>query len=161
MKGFALNSLKCFSGANFTNDVYHPNIESVGFVESLADHIRQTDIILCPVLRGRSIRKKLLKHWHDSYESLKIWKAKKMAHLVKIGNFQGVRIPESLIQQAHLKGKELKFKLVNDGLLISSGKGRREGWKEAIEQSIAVYGYEAVDEEWLNLPLSSDDELEW
>lgn len=84
-----------------------------------------------------------------------------MAHLVKIGNSQGIRIPKPLIEQAHLEGKELKLQLINDGLLISPENGVREGWKDAIEQAIAAYGHEPLDEEWLNLPLASDDELEW
>jgi len=84
-----------------------------------------------------------------------------VAHLVKIGNSQGIRIPKPLVDQAHLEGKELKLQLVSGGLLISPQSGVREGWKEAIEQSIATHGPELVDEEWLDLPLSSDDELEW
>jgi antitoxin MazE len=84
-----------------------------------------------------------------------------VAHLVKIGNSQGIRIPKPLIEQAHLEGKELKLQVVNNGLLISPEKGVREGWKQAIEKSIAAYGDEPLDEEWLNLPLASDDELQW
>lgn len=84
-----------------------------------------------------------------------------MAHLVKIGNSQGVRIPDFLIEKANLRGKELQFTLLNDALLISSDKQIRKGWKKAIEQSIAKNGHEMIDDEWLNLPLSSDDDLEW
>jgi len=29
-----------------------------------------------------------------------------MAHLVRIGNSQGIRIPKAFIEQAHLEGKE-------------------------------------------------------
>ena len=32
-----------------------------------------------------------------------------MAHLVKIGNSQGIRIPKPLVEQAQLEGKELKL----------------------------------------------------
>ncbi len=84
-----------------------------------------------------------------------------MAHLVKIGNSQGIRIPKPLVDQAHLEGKELKLQLVKGGLLISPQNGIREGWKEAIEQSIVTHGLEVLDNEWLDLPLSSDDELDW
>ncbi len=84
-----------------------------------------------------------------------------MVHLVKIGNSQGIRIPKPLVEQAHLEGKELKLQLVNDGLLISPEKEAREGWKEAIEQSIAVQGQEVLDNEWLDAPLASDDDLDW
>lgn len=84
-----------------------------------------------------------------------------MAHLVKIGNSQGIRIPKPLVEQAQLEGKELKLKLVSEGLLISPEKEIRERWKEEIEQTIAAQGHEVIDVEWLDLPLASDDDLEW
>ena len=84
-----------------------------------------------------------------------------MAHLVKIGNSQGIRIPKPLVEQAHLEGKELKLQLVSDGLLITPEKEARGGWKKAIEGVIAAQGQETLDNEWLNTPLASDDELEW
>ncbi|HED14727.1 MAG TPA: AbrB/MazE/SpoVT family DNA-binding domain-containing protein [Gammaproteobacteria bacterium] len=84
-----------------------------------------------------------------------------MAHLVKIGNSQGIRIPKPLVEQAHLEGKELKLQLVSDGLLITPEKEARAGWKEAIEEVITAQGQEAVDSEWLDIPLVSDEELEW
>ena len=52
-----------------------------------------------------------------------------MAHLVKIGNSQGIRIPKPLIQQAHLEGKELDIQVVNQGILVTPRKKPREGWK--------------------------------
>ncbi len=84
-----------------------------------------------------------------------------MTHIVKIGNSQGIRIPKPLIEQADLEGKKLKLQLVNNGLLITPEKGAREGWKEIIEQSVTADGNEDTDKEWLDLPLASDDELEW
>ncbi len=84
-----------------------------------------------------------------------------MAHLVKIGNSQGIRIPKPLVEQARLEGKELKLQLVRDGLLITPEKEARDGWKEAIESVITAQGQEALDNEWLDAPLASDDELEW
>jgi antitoxin MazE len=84
-----------------------------------------------------------------------------MTQLVRIGNSQGIRIPKPLIEQANLEGKELKLQLVNGGLLITPEKGPREGWKEAIEQTTMAKGQGALDEEWLDMPLDSDDELQW
>ncbi len=84
-----------------------------------------------------------------------------MAHLVKIGNSQGIRIPKPLVEQARLEGKELKLQLVSEGLLITPEKEARDGWKEAIEKIIAAQGQEVLDSEWLDVPLTSDDELEW
>ena len=84
-----------------------------------------------------------------------------MAHLVRIGNSQGIRIPKPLIEQARLEGTELKLQVVSNGLLITPSKRVREGWKESIEAAIAVHGVEAVDSEWLDATLTSDEELEW
>jgi antitoxin MazE len=84
-----------------------------------------------------------------------------MARLVKIGNSQGIRIPKPLVEQAQLEGKELKLLLVSDGLLVSPEKQARAGWEEEIEQTIAAQGQEVIDAEWLDLPLASDDDLEW
>ncbi len=84
-----------------------------------------------------------------------------MAHLVKIGNSQGIRIPKPLVEQAHLEGRELKLQLVSDGLLITPEKEARDGWKEAIEGVITAQGQEVLDDGWLDIPLASDDELEW
>jgi antitoxin MazE len=84
-----------------------------------------------------------------------------MTHLVKIGNSQGIRIPKLLVEQAQLAGKELKLQLVNNGLLISPEKQARAGWEEEIKQTIAAHGQEAIDAEWLDLPLASDEDLEW
>ncbi len=84
-----------------------------------------------------------------------------MTHLVKIGNSQGIRIPKPLIEQARLEGKELKLLIVNEGLLITPENAVRAGWKQAIEQSIAANGTEETNGTWLDLPLDSDDELDW
>jgi len=84
-----------------------------------------------------------------------------MAHLVKIGNSQGIRIPKPLVEQAHLEGKDLKLQLVKGGLLISPQNSVRSGWKEAIELSLASNDVEPLDSDWLDFPHGSDDELEW
>ena len=84
-----------------------------------------------------------------------------MAHIVKIGNSQGIRIPKPLVEQAQLEGKELKIQLVSEGLLISPEKVPRQHWKEEIEQIIATQGHEVIDTEWLDLPLADDDNLDW
>ncbi|NOQ13268.1 MAG: AbrB/MazE/SpoVT family DNA-binding domain-containing protein [Methyloprofundus sp.] len=84
-----------------------------------------------------------------------------MAHLVRIGNSQGIRIPKPLIEQAQLEGKELKFTVLNDGLLIAPINEPRKGWAELIANQIANQGKEPMDCEWLNSELTSDNELEW
>ena len=84
-----------------------------------------------------------------------------MAHLIKIGNSQGIRIPKPLIQQAHLEGKELDIQVVNQGILVTPSKKPRQGWKEAIEISLANKGPEKADAEWLDATLTADDDLQW
>jgi antitoxin MazE len=84
-----------------------------------------------------------------------------MAHLVKIGNSQGIRIPKPLIEQAHLEGKELKFQILNGGLFIAPVLKPRDGWAKAINETLMSYGAENIDQEWLNSELTSDKELEW
>ncbi len=84
-----------------------------------------------------------------------------MAHLVKIGNSQGIRIPKPLIQQARLEGKELDIQVVNQGILVTPSKKPREGWKKAIEAILASNESEKTDNEWLDATLTSDDDLEW
>ena len=84
-----------------------------------------------------------------------------MAHLVKIGNSQGIWIPKPLIQQTHLEGKELDLQVVNQGILVTPSKKPREGWKKSIETILATKGSEAADKNWLDAALTSGDDLEW
>ena len=53
-----------------------------------------------------------------------------MAHLIKIGNSRGIRIPQPLIQQANLQNEELEIQVVENGLLITPIKKSRNGWEE-------------------------------
>ncbi len=85
-----------------------------------------------------------------------------MAHLIKIGNSQGIRIPKPLIQQARLEGKELDIQVVNQGILVTPSKKPSAGWREAIEISLASTGPEKTDTDWLDAPLTTtDNDLEW
>ena len=84
-----------------------------------------------------------------------------MAHIIKIGNSQGIRIPKVLIEQAHLEGKNLNFQVIKDGLLVSPSKQPRAGWIEAIETSLKNEDREPIDKEWLEAPLVSESEWEW
>jgi len=84
-----------------------------------------------------------------------------MAHLVKIGNSQGIRIPKPLIQQARLEGKELDIQLVSQGILVTPSKQPRENWQKTIETILASNASEIPDSEWLDATLTSDENLEW
>lgn len=84
-----------------------------------------------------------------------------MAHLIKIGNSQGIRIPKPLIEQAQLEGKELKLQVLNGGLFVAPVRKAREGWKESIEKILTQQGIAVIDHEWLDAELTTADELKW
>ncbi len=78
-----------------------------------------------------------------------------MPNLINIGHSQGIAIPNTFIEQAHLKNGELQFKVVTEGLLISPvlQKSVRKGWKDSIEATLIKNGQEIPDNDWLNAPL--------
>jgi len=84
-----------------------------------------------------------------------------MATLVRIGNSQGIRIPKVIIEQAQLGNKELEFKIVDDGLLIHPVKNPRDGWKKQFDKVAELQTSSADDQEWLDTPLSKDEDWEW
>ncbi len=85
-----------------------------------------------------------------------------MPHLIQIGNSRGIRIPKALIQQAGLEETELEFTLVDEGLLIKPVQYRvRQNWEKEIREAVQKYGSEEVDSEWLDAPLTDDEEWEW
>lgn len=84
-----------------------------------------------------------------------------MAHLTKIGNSQGLRIPKPIIEQANLAGIELSFKVVNEGLLITPNKKPREGWNMQIQQTLEKHGKEVLDNEWLDTDLTLNKDWQW
>lgn len=84
-----------------------------------------------------------------------------MATLIKIGNSHGVRIPKAIIEQARLQHSELQFKVLDDGLLIQPVKKPRQGWKEQFDQALRCQEASATDQEWLDAPLTTDEDWEW
>ena len=64
-----------------------------------------------------------------------------MAKIIQIGNSQGVRIPKPLIALANLEGKELKYVVMDSGLLITPEKKVRVGWENDIDDL-------SIDWEW-------------
>ncbi|MFA9374643.1 AbrB/MazE/SpoVT family DNA-binding domain-containing protein [Poseidonibacter sp.] len=60
-----------------------------------------------------------------------------MTMLTKIGNSKGVRIPKSIIQQAHLEGVHLEFEVLKEGVLIKPIiNNSRETWVDNISNTI-------------------------
>ena len=84
-----------------------------------------------------------------------------MAHLIPIGNSQGIRIPRAVIQQANLANKELQFKVTDDGLLIRPiEKTPRENWLQKTQEILAgqsSHDMTAEDRDWLDAPLLDGD----
>jgi antitoxin MazE len=85
-----------------------------------------------------------------------------MPHLIKIGNSRGVSIPKVLIEQAGLDEGELRFMVVEKGLLIQPVKRQaRQDWEKQIREAMATYAVEEPDAEWLDSPLIDDADWEW
>lgn len=85
-----------------------------------------------------------------------------MPHLIKIGNSRGVSIPKALIEQAGLDEGELRFMVVEKGLLIQPIKRQaRQDWEKQIREAMATYTIEELDAEWLDAPLTEDTDWEW
>lgn len=58
-----------------------------------------------------------------------------MTMLTKIGNSQGIKIPKTLIAQAHLENVQIDFEVVENGLLIKPIlTSKRENWQDNIEK---------------------------
>ena len=64
-----------------------------------------------------------------------------MVKIIQIGNSQGIRIPKPLIALANLEGKELKYVVMDSGLLITPEKKVRVGWENDIDDL-------SIDWEW-------------
>ncbi|MBK8988245.1 MAG: AbrB/MazE/SpoVT family DNA-binding domain-containing protein [Chloroflexi bacterium] len=85
-----------------------------------------------------------------------------MTTLIKIGNSQGVRIPKTVIEQAGLAGQELEFAVMADGLLIKPlRKQPRQEWEQHIRKALQTHAEGTADTEWLDAPLTTDDDWEW
>lgn len=85
-----------------------------------------------------------------------------MTTLVKIGNSKGIRIPKAIIEQAGLAGRELEFTVTADGLLVKPIRNQpRQEWEQQIREAVEAYGGETADAEWLDAPLTTDEDWEW
>ena len=84
-----------------------------------------------------------------------------MTRLIQIGNSKGIRIPKPLVKQAKLEDIELELVLVEGGLLIAPVRHKpRANWKAQIEAALANQD-ETLDHEWLEAPLTNDEDWEW
>ncbi|WP_345993619.1 AbrB/MazE/SpoVT family DNA-binding domain-containing protein [Sulfurimonas sp. HSL-1716] len=86
-----------------------------------------------------------------------------MTTLIKIGNSQGIRLPKTIIKQAHLESANLEFEVVENGLLIKPVNNvGREAWKENINSVLSAHKNKK-DEALLDdlLDDSDLDDYEW
>ena len=88
-----------------------------------------------------------------------------MAHLIKIGNSQGVRIPQLLIKQADLQNKEFEIQVVENGLLITPIKKSRKGCEEQFKSIPFSQTEQDFNETSINLDhcaeLATGETWEW
>ncbi len=84
-----------------------------------------------------------------------------MTTLIRIGNSQGIRIPKAVIEQARLEDKQLELKVTDDGVLIHPVKKNREGWKELFDKTKKTLEASEAEKQWLEAPLSDDEDWEW
>jgi antitoxin MazE len=55
-------------------------------------------------------------------------------HLVRIGNSRGIRLPESLIEQAGLT-EEVELRVEGRAIIIARAAAPRSGWADAAKQA--------------------------
>ena len=79
-----------------------------------------------------------------------------MAHMIQIGNSKGIRIPQTIIKQTGFENKELAFKVVPEGLLITPVPQPRSQWVEQVEQALSAQP-DVADQEWLDAELTDED----
>jgi antitoxin MazE len=80
------------------------------------------------------------------------------AHLIRIGNSQGVRIPKPLLEQTGLRD-EVEMEVQDGGLVIRAVSHPRAGWDEAFA-AMALQGDDALLDGKELVPTRWDEE-EW
>lgn len=82
--------------------------------------------------------------------------------LVRIGNSRGIRIPKPLIEQCGLS-ETVELRVEKDCLVISPGRGRRQGWDDAFRAARqAAGGHAESDELMLEMAEPNDfDRKQW
>ena len=78
------------------------------------------------------------------------------AHLVRIGNSRGIRIPKPIIDQCHLTGA-IEIEVSGDGLVIHAVKRPRKNWTQAFKEMAVQMDDKLLD----NSHPSTWDEQEW
>ena len=80
--------------------------------------------------------------------------------LIRIGNSQGIRIPQPLIKQAGLDS-EVEIEAQSGQLVIRPARSPREGWAAAFEAMAEAGDDRLLDAEPLTLTQWEANEWEW
>lgn len=80
------------------------------------------------------------------------------ARIIQIGNSRGVRIPKTLLEQAHLT-EEVQIEARADEIVIRSLRQPREGWEEAF-RNMAARGDDLLLDE-ARATSFDEDQWEW
>lgn len=80
------------------------------------------------------------------------------ARIIQIGNSRGVRIPKTLLEQAHLT-EEVQIEARADEIVIRSLRQPREGWEEAFRNMAARGDDRLLDE--ARATSFDEDQWEW
>ena len=80
--------------------------------------------------------------------------------IVKIGNSQGVRIPEVLLEQANLT-EEVELQLRHGEIISRSVHAVRSGWEQAFKAMAQERGDQLVDADVALSPAWDQEEWEW
>jgi antitoxin MazE len=82
------------------------------------------------------------------------------AHIVKIGNSQGIRIPKPLLDQTGIKD-DVELEVDKNRLIISPVSNPRSGWDDAFKamaqhgDDLLMYGKDNLSHSW------DDEEWRW
>jgi len=82
------------------------------------------------------------------------------AHIIKIGNSQGIRIPKVLLEQAEL-GEEVEMEAQSGKLIIRRSRGPRHGWDDQFAKMAERGDDRLLDAGASSLSNWDTDEWEW
>ena len=82
------------------------------------------------------------------------------AHIIKIGNSRGIRIPKLLLEQVNL-GEEVELEVREGQLVIRPAQGLRRGWDEQFAKMAQSGDDKLLDAEAIELTTWDRDEWEW
>ncbi len=82
------------------------------------------------------------------------------AHIVRIGNSQGIRIPKVIIEQCNL-GPDVELEVENGKLIIRSASLPRQGWEKKFKSMAATGDDSLLDSELASQSVWDEEEWQW